>query len=78
MFTLLGIACRSCGSVWAGMLPANGETIACPICYNVLDVRKQYEWINLGYEEQKKAWEALNGPAGQSDSRTPGLSGPDH
>ena len=49
------------------MLPANGETIACPICYNVLDVRKQYEWINLGYQEQKQAWEALNGPSEARD-----------
>jgi len=77
MFSLLGIVCRSCGAVWAGIIPLD-ETIACPICYNVLDIKKQRVWIELGYEEQKKAWEALNGPAGQSDSRTPGLSGPDH
>ena len=63
MMSLLGVACPGCRTVWAGLLPDGEDTVACPICLNVIDIKGAREWISLGYDTQKKQWEAVNGVA---------------
>ena len=73
--TLAGISCPNpnCGAVWGGMLPEKADSIRCPICRQMIVVRKIQEWVKLSYEEQKKLCpqEADYGNASQGDGGTP-------